>query len=165
MQDIATDTSVAPGLEDKEQHGAAERSLGEYTIGYGKPPKSTQFKEGQSGNPRGRQRKKQAEIADLRLVIEDVLAEPMTVREGGKVRTVTTLEAIWGAQMANALKKPKAFRDLFRKAQKMGLFSVVEPKGTIVITRPGTDDQRRMLDVFHGKTEEERGSRVLGKLA
>jgi len=30
--------------------------MSEYKIGYGKPPKSSQFKRGKSGNPKGRPR-------------------------------------------------------------------------------------------------------------
>ena len=32
----------------------AEVSMSGYKVGYGKPPKATQFKKGKSGNPRGR---------------------------------------------------------------------------------------------------------------
>lgn len=152
MLDSTTDKPGAE-IERKAQTAAADGEPGRYAVGYGKPPKTTQFKKGQSGNSRGRQKCKPEEIADLRLVIENVLAEPMTVRERGKVRTVTALEAIWNAQMANALKKPKAFRDLFKKAQKMGLFSEAKPTSSIVITPAGTDEQQRLLRAFHGSAQ------------
>ena len=35
----------------------AEKKDTEYTVGYGKPPKQSQFKPGQSGNPKGRPKK------------------------------------------------------------------------------------------------------------
>jgi hypothetical protein len=34
-----------------------EKRSNSYEVGYGKPPKDTQFKKGSSGNPKGRPRK------------------------------------------------------------------------------------------------------------
>jgi len=59
-----------------------------YTVGFGKPPQSTQFKKGQSGNPAGRPKGK----TNVATVIEQALSEPVVVNEGGKRRTRTKLE-------------------------------------------------------------------------
>jgi Family of unknown function (DUF5681) len=34
-----------------------EKTSGDYEVGYGKPPKATQFQRGVSGNPKGRPKK------------------------------------------------------------------------------------------------------------
>ena len=34
-----------------------DKTLDDYEVGYGKPPKNTQFRKGVSGNPRGRPKK------------------------------------------------------------------------------------------------------------
>ena len=34
----------------------ASESVADYEVGYGRPPKNSQFKPGQSGNPRGRRK-------------------------------------------------------------------------------------------------------------
>lgn len=57
-------------------------------IGYGKPPASTRFRKGRSGNPRGRPRgRRQAPP------YETVLGQMVTIREGGVERRVTAAEA------------------------------------------------------------------------
>jgi len=65
---------------------------GEYKVGYGKPPKATQFKKGQSGNKRGRPRK----AVSQRKIAEKVLGEKQRLTgqpRGAKVH-YTTLELI-----------------------------------------------------------------------
>jgi hypothetical protein len=117
-----------------EAKPGADRN-GDYEVGYGKPPKATQFKKGQSGNAKGR--KKANRVEDLRVVVETILDEPVDMQVGGRARTVTKLEAILQAQLVNALKgKPKAVARLFSLAQKAGLFTQAKPQGLMEITEP-----------------------------
>lgn len=51
-------------------------------VGYKNPPKSTQFKKGQSGNPAGRKKKPVAKSLREALMLE--LADTITIRENGK---------------------------------------------------------------------------------
>src|SRR6266849_4632873 len=55
-----------------------------------KPPKAHQFKPGNNANPRGRKKGSR----NRKLMIEEVLFEPITVREGDKVKKMAVLEAI-----------------------------------------------------------------------
>ena len=59
-------------------------------VGYGRPPKKHQFKPGQSGNPRGRPRESKNEATIWR----DVLSKRIPIREAGKTRKVSVLEAM-----------------------------------------------------------------------
>jgi hypothetical protein len=62
----------------------------DYPVGYGKPPKHTQFKKGQSGNPKGRPRGSK----DFATLIDNELEEPVSATENGRTKTVSKLAAL-----------------------------------------------------------------------
>jgi hypothetical protein len=72
----------------------------DYPIGYGKPPKHTQFKPGQSGNPKGRPKG----TANLATDLEEELSERILVTEGGKQSQITKQRAMLKTLFAKALK-------------------------------------------------------------
>src|ERR1700716_4135665 len=72
-------------------------------VGYGKPPKHTQFKKGQSGNPKGRPKQVQAHMPVSR-IIRHSLSEEVRGLVNGKTRKMTKLAAIIEVQTAKALK-------------------------------------------------------------
>src|SRR5580692_9194526 len=59
-------------------------------VGYGRPPKSTRFKKGQSGNPRGRPKGSRPVGA----VLQDILGQRIAVTENGKTRRLPALEVM-----------------------------------------------------------------------
>jgi hypothetical protein len=61
-----------------------------YNVGYRKPPKHSRFRKGSSGNPRGRP----AGRVNVTTVLERILQERIVLRENGKERIVTKLEAV-----------------------------------------------------------------------
>jgi hypothetical protein len=53
----------------------------DYEVGYGKPPKHTRFRKGQSGNPRGRAKNTRNLKTELRSVLDETLSLSMAGRE------------------------------------------------------------------------------------
>jgi Family of unknown function (DUF5681) len=60
-----------------------------YEVGYGKPPRQSQFRKGISGNPAGRPKGSK----NLATVLQQALQEKVVIREDGRRKTVTKLEA------------------------------------------------------------------------
>jgi len=71
----------------------------DYDVGYGKPPKSGQFKPGQSGNPKGRP----TGAKNLITVLEEELQAKVPIKELGKSKKVTKQEAMVKALMLKAI--------------------------------------------------------------
>ena len=60
------------------------------SVGYGRPPRHTRFKPGQSGNPKGRPKG----TKNLKTDLKEVLGEKIVVREGDRTRTVSKQRAM-----------------------------------------------------------------------
>lgn len=72
----------------------------DYEVGYGRPPKHSQFKKGQSGNPKGRKKGARGLKTDLRAE----LSERIEVTESGKVLKLTKQRLMVKQLAAKALK-------------------------------------------------------------
>ena len=75
-------------------------SKDKYAVGYGKPPKHAQFKQGQSGNPKGRPKG----IRNLNTDLEEELSQKIVVSEGGMTKETTKQRAMIKSLFAKALK-------------------------------------------------------------
>jgi hypothetical protein len=60
-----------------------------YEVGYGKPPRDSQYRPGQSGYPAGRRKG----VRNLKTDVKRTLAMPVKVTKGGRTRTRSTQEA------------------------------------------------------------------------
>ena len=79
----------------------AKNDDSDYVVGYGKPPRHTQFKPGKSGNPSGRPKKAKGVLEVLN---KEVLAVVTLVEQSGKRQRVSMLEAILKHCVRNAAK-------------------------------------------------------------
>lgn len=88
----------------------------DYDVGYKKPPKSGQFKKGQSGNPSGRPKKK----SFYETFIQELESE-ISVKEGGAATKITKHEALIKRLIHEALQGDhKAQQKILKFAEKSG---------------------------------------------
>jgi hypothetical protein len=69
-------------------------------VGYGRPPKQTRFRQGESGNPKGRPRG----TRNLKTELEQEMRQPILVREGNKQMRITKRHAVIKSQLAKAIR-------------------------------------------------------------
>ena len=79
----------------KTTHAAAD-----YEVGRGKPPRSSQFKPGQSGNPGGRKKGSR----NFKTIVLEVLDSEIELTEGGRTRRVPMIEALMLRQVQEGLR-------------------------------------------------------------
>jgi len=81
--------------------------LSKFEVGYGRPPKATQFRAGKSGNPRGRPKGTRSVGAVLR----DVIRQRIAVTENGRTRRILVLEVVLRRLANDAMRNdPKALK-------------------------------------------------------
>jgi hypothetical protein len=96
------------------------RPKGDYEVGYCKPPVAHQFKHGNKANPKGRRSGSQ----NRKLVIQDVMFEAVTVREGDQIKQMSALEAVIKTTLSKALAgDTKAALTIIGIAQKEGILT------------------------------------------
>lgn len=74
---------------------------GDDNVGFRRPPKSTRFQKGQSGNPRGRPKGATSFKADLAAELRQII----TVTENGRERRITKQKALAKTLTAAAIRK------------------------------------------------------------
>jgi hypothetical protein len=89
----------------------------DYEVGYGKPPKSTRWKPGQSGNPKGRPKK----IKDFDKLIDRELSLNVRITEDGESKVVSKRELIIKRLVTEALKGDKSALKLMVNLMKANL--------------------------------------------
>jgi hypothetical protein len=113
-------------------------------VGYGKPPRHTQFEKGRSGNPKGRPKGSQPLVTSLAKILDEKVA----LTQNGRRRTVTKLVAA-AKQLADsaAAGDLEAIKQLTRLAQWVaGRTEALAPS-----TDPFTDADREVIAAIYAR--------------
>lgn len=99
-----------------------------YEVGYKKPPKSSQWQPGQSGNPLGKKKQKKL-VSPLSSLFVEELAKPIDVKVGGKTQKISKGAAL-AASITNQLLKAEAkdMPKLLQMLEKLGVFQLQHEK-------------------------------------
>jgi uncharacterized protein DUF5681 len=128
------------GIPDDQ---APTKNRRDYKVGYRKPPVEHRFKQGKSANPRGR--KKGAR--NRKIVVRDILFEPVQVREGGgEIKQMPALEAVMKKILSKALGgDSKASFAIIAIAQKEGFLT---PDQEQLVDNLSESDQAILTDAM-----------------
>ena len=108
--------------------------------GYGRPPKDSRFKPGRSGNPRGRPKGARNLQADL----DKTLKKRVAIREDGKLRYASRLEAMLLKLYAQGAQgDTKALSQLLTILAKMEFYDTAPSQPDVV-----TDNDRAIVEDF-----------------
>jgi hypothetical protein len=97
----------------------------DYEVGYGRPPKHSQWKKGQSGNKRGRPKGAES----LRSILDEEQNELVTITENGVTKRISKMHVAVKAAFAKAMKgDARALNQLKAWYAEAG----INPFGTVV---------------------------------
>src|SRR5262249_40666570 len=91
--------------------------MGNYEVGYGKPPKKSRFKPGSSGDPKGRPKREPSALAGI---IGGVLSAPIEYQERGHTKTTTRYQLSLKILIERAIKGHLDAADLVLKVRDHG---------------------------------------------
>jgi CRISPR/Cas system CSM-associated protein Csm3 (group 7 of RAMP superfamily) len=110
----------------------------DYDVGFGKPPKSSRFRRGVSGNPRGRPKG----ALNFKTLLQRTLSEKVVITENGVRKTVSKLEVAINRFVSKAMKgDPAAMRQLTSLASFIDMEAATTGEGSQF-----TEADRKIVD-------------------
>ena len=144
MSEPKTKPKTKPGRE-RETNLKAEG----FSVGYGRPPKHSQFKPGQSGNPKGRRKGARSFAA----ILDEELEQQILVTENGRTSKVTKYRIIAKAQIAKAAKgDSKACALILAHSARLRSIEVLQDGDLELIDKQMIAEYRRRV---LGKTDDD----------
>jgi Family of unknown function (DUF5681) len=148
--------------DNENDHPAKHGPKGNYEVGYSKPPIEHRFKPGNNANPKGRKKGSRSR----KFIIADVLLEPISVREGNEVKSMSKLEAVLKKTLSQALSgDKKAALTIIAMAQKEGFLTPEEEEAVDNLSETDLDimdDARRRLGGARSEPPGETAAKSLG---
>ncbi len=120
-----------------------------FSVGYGRPPKHSQFKPGQSGNPKGRRKGQR----NIHTVLKEALGQRITIREGNRTRSLTKLDGVIVTTVNGAVKgDAKALASLITLMRLLGMTG--EPPAANEQKPFTADDEGLIADFLRRRASE-----------
>ena len=116
-------------------------------VGYGKPPRHSQFKKGRSGNPNGRPKGSKSVVS----AVQRALSETVVINENGRRKTISKLDAA-AKQLVNkaATGDPRSIQHL------LGLVTLLDGHTQQETQSPlDTDADRQVMKNFRARLMRE----------
>ena len=118
----------------------SENPKSDYEVGFGRPPRSTQFRKGTSGNPKGRPRGSKS----LSTIVKETLDEKVVVRENGRCGRITKRAAMIKQQANKAVSgDQRAARYLIELDLRLNPEDVRQPNGLELLRQAFDREQAR----------------------
>lgn len=100
-----------PAIPPNGDKQAENEPKADYEIGYGKPPRHSQFKPGQSGNLKGRPKAAKG----LHSIVRETLTKKVAVRTAKGTQKISRIEAVLQKTLEQAMKgNPRALAELIK---------------------------------------------------
>jgi hypothetical protein len=110
--------------------------------GYGRPPVTSRFKPGTSGNPKGRPKG----VKNLKTLIREAMTASIPIQEGEKTRRVTRLEGVVLRQIQSALRgNDKSAMAVLKMALQLGFLQDSSESGEISLS---SEDERILYELL-----------------
>jgi hypothetical protein len=125
----------------------ATDSNGKGSVGHGRPPQHSRFKEGKSGNPRGRPKG----ARNLKTDVMEEMREWIVVREGEHPRRISKQRAIIKSLVNRTLKGDSRAANTLMNL----LFRILDPEGESPTPSPAlTAEEQDVLEAFKARLLE-----------
>jgi hypothetical protein len=134
----------------------SREAKGDHEVGYCRPPIEHRFKPNNNANPKGRKKN----TRNRKLVVREVLFEPVTVRSGTETKQMPAIEAVLKKMLSNALAGDhKAGLAIIGIAQREGILT---PDQVEAVEGQSDNDRAIMEDVMKrlGTSQPDQSSEI-----
>ena len=134
-----------------EEKPARQPAVRHYAVGYGRPPLTSRFKKGTSGNVRGRPKGQK----NLKTLIKQAMTTQVSVREGSRSTKVSKLVAVVLRQLQTALKgDDRSAMAVIRMAMQLGFLE--EPDSNTETMRLSDSDEQIVQELLNRRRGRQR---------